>query len=318
MEDEERQRRDEIHATLLSMDMDPELSDEAALKIGVGSSEIAIMFCIDASTRERVRKEAQKVERKTGLRSQGAKAASLRGIGASPPAVLLGNAAMGPKSSMALVLAGRPDTTGCFLEPDSDAEVTAEEEISARLKEARNSKQLRPSQAVPAVGKRGTVEDEERRLDGAPTMHTLHTSSCARHTRATHTPRTRHSYATHASCTRTMHTLQKASFTHMPSSSRSTMTRPAQCGHGPGAAWMQRATRQRSQSSERRVRTGLLAAAARGRAPSAVRVRLRLLLRLPVPRTLTPPPPPPRQRLREVTVIVAAAAAAASTNWRAS
>ena len=172
MEDEEQQRREEMHAQLLCMGMCQELSDEAALKIGVGSIEIAAMFCIEASTRERVRSEAQKVEHKTGLRSQGAKAASLRGLSASPPADLLGNAAMGPKSSMALVVAS------ITAEPDSDAEETADEEtapLSARVEAARNSKQLRPSQAVPAVGKRGAVEDEERRLDGALTMHTLHT-----------------------------------------------------------------------------------------------------------------------------------------------
>ena len=194
MEDVERQRREDIHAQLLAMGMNRERSDEAALKLGGGSIEIGVEFCFEAETRERVRSEAQKVAQKTGLRSQGAKAASLVGLSASPPADLLGNAAMGSRSSMALVVAS------ITAEPDSDVEEAADEEtapLSARVEAARNSKQRRPSQAVPAVGKRGAAEDEERRLDGAPTMHTLYTSSCTRHARVTHTPRTQHACTMH-------------------------------------------------------------------------------------------------------------------------
>ena len=76
---EERMRREKMHAQLLGMDMCPVLSKEAALEIGVGSLNLAIDFCLNEQTRERVRKEAQKVVQKTGLRSQGAQAASLRG-----------------------------------------------------------------------------------------------------------------------------------------------------------------------------------------------------------------------------------------------
>ena len=102
MEDWERKRREDIHLRLLDMEMDPELSDEAALKIGVGSFAIAVDFCVLAATRERVRKEAQKVPHKTGLRSQGP--TSLRGLSASPPANLLGNAATRPLAPHARVL----------------------------------------------------------------------------------------------------------------------------------------------------------------------------------------------------------------------
>ena len=114
-------------------------------------------------TRERVRKEAQKVVQKTGLRSQGAEAASLRGLSAPAPADLVGNAAMGQRSSMALVVASTATA-------DSHAEESADEEgapLSARAEAARL-----------AVGKRGAAEDEERRRDGAlprPCMH------CPRH-----------------------------------------------------------------------------------------------------------------------------------------
>ena len=65
---EERMRREKMHAQLLGMDMCPVLSKEAALEIGVGSLNLAIDFCLNEQTRERVRKEAQKVVQKTGLR----------------------------------------------------------------------------------------------------------------------------------------------------------------------------------------------------------------------------------------------------------
>ena len=97
---EERMRREEMHAHL---GICPVLSKEAALDIGVGSIGLAIDFCLIEETRERVRKEAQKVVQKTGLRSQGAEAASLRGLSAPAPADLVGNATMGRRSSMALV-----------------------------------------------------------------------------------------------------------------------------------------------------------------------------------------------------------------------
>ena len=127
-------------------------SKEAALEIGVGSLNLAIDFCTDEQTRERVRKETQKVVQKTGLRSQGAKAASLRGLSAPAPADLVGNATMGRRSSMALVVASTATA-------DSHAEESADEEgspLSARAEAARL-----------AVGKRGAAEDEERRRDGA-------------------------------------------------------------------------------------------------------------------------------------------------------
>jgi|TARA_B110001469_G_scaffold39590_1_gene39268 hypothetical protein len=57
MEDEEKKRRGDIYKELLSMGMCPELSDEAALKIGVGSIEIAVMFVIDEETCKRVRRK---------------------------------------------------------------------------------------------------------------------------------------------------------------------------------------------------------------------------------------------------------------------
>ena len=98
--DGERQRREIIHAALLDMGMSQDLSAEAALKIGVGSTGIGVDFCLDPDTRERVRNEAQKVPQKTGLRSQGP--ASLQGLNAPPPANLLANDAMGPSSSMAI------------------------------------------------------------------------------------------------------------------------------------------------------------------------------------------------------------------------
>ena len=93
MEDEEIKRRGDMHKELLSMNLCPELSEEAAIKIGVGSIEIGIDFCFEEETRVRVRSEHKVVIQKTGLRSQGAKAASLRGLGASPPADLLSVAA---------------------------------------------------------------------------------------------------------------------------------------------------------------------------------------------------------------------------------
>ena len=219
MEHEERQRREDIHRSLINMGMCQELSDEAALKIGVGSINIGVEFCLDADTRERVRNEAQKVPQKTGLRSQGS--TSLRGLSAPPPANLLGNAAMGPSSSMALVVAS------IDAEPDDDAtEETAQLRACVVTSSSRRplracvgaSKQRRwPAQAVPTVGKRGVEEGEERRLDGAPTMrvyaHTLHTP-CTCHTHNLHTPRTRQAHATpcththhaHAPRTRTTHT----------------------------------------------------------------------------------------------------------------
>ena len=173
---EERERRDKMLAQLLSMDMREDWSKEAA-EIGVGNIEIAIDFCDDGQTghetRERVRREAQKVVQKTGLRSQRAKAASLRGLSAPAPADLVGNAAMGPRSSMALVVASTSTA-------DSDAEENADEESAPLSARAVN---------VSAVGKRGAAEEEEMRLDGAlprPCMH------CPRH----HSIRKRHAHAT--------------------------------------------------------------------------------------------------------------------------
>lgn len=276
-----------MHEHLLSMGMCPVLSKEAALEIGVGNINLAIDFCDNEQTRERVRKEAQKVVLKTGLRSQGAKAASLRGLSAPAPADLVGNAAMGRKSSMALIVASTAD---------SDAEESADEEsvpLSARAEAARLSKQPWPRQAVSAVGKRGAAEDEEMRRDGRCPAHACTVHVIMYHAHTTRTP-------------------QETSLTRMPSSSSFTRTRPMRHGRGPAGAWMQRATPQRSQGSRRRARVGLLAAAARRRAPPAMHVRLRLYMGLP----------PPRQHLREVTVsvIVAAAAVAAPTsrNGRAS
>ena len=75
-----------MHKELLSMNLCPELSEEAALKIGVGSIEIGVRFCTEAVTCARVRREAKLVVPKTGLRSHGPDAASLPGLGASPPA----------------------------------------------------------------------------------------------------------------------------------------------------------------------------------------------------------------------------------------
>ena len=151
--------------------------------------------------------------------------------------------------------------------------------------------------------------------------HTRHDDGADRATtparaHATHTPRTRHSYAWlsckrnhHASWPRTTHTLQASSRSHTAISKSTTAWRmPRRSGRGPGAKRARRARGQRRASLWRRVRVGLLAAVARGRGASAMRVRLRLLLRLPVPRPSPPPPPPPRQLLRGVTVVVAAAA----------
>jgi hypothetical protein len=89
MEDVEKTRRDDMHNMLLEMCMCPELSKEAALDIGVGSIDIGVRFCTDGATRARVRREAKSVVPKRGLRSQGPDAASLPGLGASPPADLL-------------------------------------------------------------------------------------------------------------------------------------------------------------------------------------------------------------------------------------
>ena len=75
-----------MHKELLSMNLCPELSEEAALKIGVGSIEIGVFFCLEEETRVRVRSEHKVVIQKTGLRSHGPEAASLPGLGASPPA----------------------------------------------------------------------------------------------------------------------------------------------------------------------------------------------------------------------------------------
>ena len=86
MEDEEIKRRGDMHKELLSMNLCPELSEEAALKIGVGSIEIGVFFCLEEETRVRVRSEHKVVIQKTGLRSHGPEAASLPGLGASPPA----------------------------------------------------------------------------------------------------------------------------------------------------------------------------------------------------------------------------------------
>ena len=61
-------RKEEMHAQLLRRGICPVLSEEAALEIGVGSIGLAIDFCFDEETRERVRKETQKVVQKTGLR----------------------------------------------------------------------------------------------------------------------------------------------------------------------------------------------------------------------------------------------------------
>ena len=86
MEDEEKTRRNAMHNTLLDMGMCPWLREEAAFEIGVGTIEIGVRFCLEESTRERVRREAKLVVPKTGLRSQGPDVASLPGLGASPPA----------------------------------------------------------------------------------------------------------------------------------------------------------------------------------------------------------------------------------------
>jgi hypothetical protein len=86
MEDVEKTRRDDMHNALLGMGMCPGLSREAALEIGVGSIEIGVLFCTEGETRVRVRREAKLVVPKTGLRSHGPDAASLPGLGASPPA----------------------------------------------------------------------------------------------------------------------------------------------------------------------------------------------------------------------------------------
>ena len=160
---DERMRREKMHAQLLGMDMCPVLSKEAALEIGVGSLNLAIDFCLNEQTRERVRKEAQKVVQKTGLRSQGAQAASLRGLSAPAPADLVGNAAMGRRSSMALVVASTATA-------DSHAEESADEE-SAPLSALAEAARL-------AVGKRGAAEDEEMRRDGALPRPYTH---CPRH-----------------------------------------------------------------------------------------------------------------------------------------
>ena len=162
---EERMRREEMHAHLLRMGICPVLSKEAALDIGVGSIGLAIDFCLIEETRERVRKEAQKVVQKTGLRSQGAEAASLRGLSAPAPADLGGrqNATMGRRSSMTPVVASTASA-------DSHAEESADEEsapLSARAEAARL-----------AVGKRGAAEDEEMRRDGALPRPCTH---CPRH-----------------------------------------------------------------------------------------------------------------------------------------
>ena len=86
MEDVEKTRRAEMHNALLRMGMCRVLSKEAALDIGVGTLEIGVCFCTDAGERARVRLEAKPVVSKTGLRSHGPDAASLPGLGASPPA----------------------------------------------------------------------------------------------------------------------------------------------------------------------------------------------------------------------------------------
>ena len=93
MEDEEKTRRNVMHNKLLDMGMCPGLSKEAALDIGVGNIEIGVCFCTDAGERARVRLEAKSVVPKMGLRSQGPDAASLPGLGASPPADLLSDVA---------------------------------------------------------------------------------------------------------------------------------------------------------------------------------------------------------------------------------
>ena len=160
-------RKEEMHAQLLDMGICPVLSKQAALEIGVGSLNLAIDFCLNEQTRERVRKEAQKVVQKTGLRSQRAEAASLRGLSAPAPADLVGNAATPVVASTASA--------------DSHAEESADEEsapLSARAEAARL-----------AVGKRGAAEDEEMRRDGAlprPCMH------CPRHYMHHAALRTRH------------------------------------------------------------------------------------------------------------------------------
>jgi hypothetical protein len=89
MEDVETTRRNVMHSKLLDMGMCPKRSKEAALDIGVGNIEIGACFCTDAGERARVRLEAKSVVPKMGLRSQGPDAASLPGLGASPPADLL-------------------------------------------------------------------------------------------------------------------------------------------------------------------------------------------------------------------------------------
>jgi hypothetical protein len=89
MEDVETTRRNDMYSKLLDMGMCPKRSKEAALDIGVGNIEIGACFCTDAGERARVRLEAKSVVPKMGLRSQGPDAASLPGLGASPPADLL-------------------------------------------------------------------------------------------------------------------------------------------------------------------------------------------------------------------------------------
>ena len=86
MEDVEKTRRAEMHNALLGMGMCRVLSREAALEIGVGTLEIGVFFCLEEETRVRVRSEHKVVIQKTGLRSHGPEAASLPGLGASPPA----------------------------------------------------------------------------------------------------------------------------------------------------------------------------------------------------------------------------------------
>ena len=76
-----------MHNALLGMGMCRVLSREAALVIGVGTLDIGVVFCIEEETRVRVRSEHKPVViQKTGLRSHGPDAASLPGLGASPPA----------------------------------------------------------------------------------------------------------------------------------------------------------------------------------------------------------------------------------------
>ena len=86
MEDVEKTRRAEMHNALLRMGMCHVLSREAALVIGVGTLDIGVVFCIEEETRVRVRSEHKVVIWGSGLRSHGPEAASLPGLGASPPA----------------------------------------------------------------------------------------------------------------------------------------------------------------------------------------------------------------------------------------